>query len=338
MTAPAQSVGIIGVGEIARNVHIPVLRAMPEARIAWIADINATRTSAVAMANGLNTVNLVGRQSEVPSCDAVLLAVPLPPRAQYFDLLGRAGIAVFAEKPLANTAEAHGRLLSKFDPWRLSVGYQRRQYATTRLMRRLVTEQPFGPLTSIRIAEGGRVMRAGDGGLYQDESVAAGGGITKNLGCHSLDVAFWITGARHFAVLDRQIEWDSETDRRASARITLSEVNGKVGHHCELDWTVSWLDRQPNAIQLEFEYARLLCPVQPSASVKILSRTGNRLYCIDPRDTGGASTPYQACYLEWRAVLRGVASRTENEMSGRSSLLVAKLMDELLSEVMTKCE
>ncbi|MCI0467150.1 MAG: Gfo/Idh/MocA family oxidoreductase [Beijerinckiaceae bacterium] len=337
MTAPPLSVGIIGVGEAGRNVHIPVLRAMPEARIAWIGDINAARLNAAATANGLRAVHLNGQRSELLPCDAVLLAVPIPPRAHYFDLLERAGMAVFAEKPLANTAQEHRRLLSKFDPWRLSVGYQRRQYATTRLLRRLIAERPFGVLTSMCITEGGRATRTGEGGPYQDQSVAEGGGITKNLGCHSLDLAFWITGARRFTMLDRHIDWDGETDRRASAQIVLLEINGNASHDCKLDWTVSSLDRQPNMIELQFEHARLHCPVQPGGSIDVLSRCGNRLYCIDAQDTGGATTINQACYLEWRAVLNGVASRSENEMSASSSMLVAELMDELLSEIMVPC-
>lgn len=338
MKAASLSVGIIGVGNIACNVHIPVLRAMSGVRIAWIADVNAARLHAVASANGLRANDFACRQSDLPACDIVLLAVPLPPRARYFDLLERGGFAVFAEKPLANTAKEHRGLLSKFDPWRLSVGYQFRQYATTRLVRRLAAERTFGLLTSIRIAHGGRAMRAGDAGAYQDESVANGGGITKNLGCHDFDLAFWITGARRFAVLDRQIEWDGETDRRASARISLSDINGKAARECELDWTVSWLDMQPNTIELEFEHARLRYPWQPAASIDVLSPSGNHLYCIDARQNGGAVTYNQACYLEWCAVLAGVASRTENEMSGRSSVLVAELMDELLLEEMAQCD
>lgn len=324
------SIGIVGAGKISVDFHIPVLRAMDQAQIAWVADVNAERVEAVARTHGLKAVRTNGIKPDLPKCDVVLLATPLPPRAHYFAALEHGDVAVFAEKPLANNAEEHRSVVSAFEPWRLSVGYQRRQHALSRLLRRLAVEQPLGALKSIRIAEGSRVTRAGDFYLYQDESVDKGGGITKNLGCHSLDLALWIAGTKSFAVLDRRIEWDGGTDRRASARISLLALHGKTGHDCDLDWTVSWLDRQPNTIELEFEHGRVRGPLQPGACLDFLSRTGDYLGRLDAQETGGACTNNQAYCLEWRAVLNGTATRTENEMSGRSAIPTAELIDELL--------
>lgn len=330
MTTLCLSVGIVGAGKIAVDSHVPVLRAMSEVRIAWIADRDAGRANAVAKANRLLAVAIDSDRLELPACDVVMLAIPLPPREQYFALLQQGETAIFAEKPLANTAEGHRRLLSEFELWRLSVGYQRRQYATSRFLKRAIKKQLFGALRKIRISEGGRTTRSYDGGPYQDEGVANGGGITKNLGCHTLDLAFWLTGARRFSVIERRIEWDGSTDRRASARISLGEVDGSPGYECAVDWTVSWLDNQSNTIELEFEHALLRCSVQAGTSIDLLSRSGDSICRIDARETGGASTISQACYLDWRAVLTGAATRTENEISGRSALAAAELIDELL--------
>src|SRR5207244_594476 len=105
-------------------------------------------------------------------------------------------------------AREHRRLMTSFDTWQLAVGYQRRFYATSCLMRKIVQSGALGTLRQVCIAEGGRATRTGSGGAYQDEPVARGGGIVKNLGCHSLDLAFWLTGAEGFLLTDRHVEWD----------------------------------------------------------------------------------------------------------------------------------
>ena len=198
-------------------------------------------------------------------------------------------------------------------------------------LRDMVAAKPFGDLLEIRIFEGGRTTRQGDYGRYQDESVAAGGGIIKDLGCHSLDLAFWTTGALGFQVLSRRVEWDGDTDRRASARVRLQGLNGISGADCDLVWTLSWLDHQPNTMEFQFEHATLRSPVSPADRLDLISREGKQLAMIDARASGGARTFAQAFYLEWDTVLKGVKARSETAMSAATSTQAAELMDELLS-------
>ena len=315
-------IGIIGLGQIASQVHIPVLRATEGARIAWVADTNMARTLEVAGAHKLAPRFIDGPNWRPPPCDIVLLAIPLPPRPRYFAALAAGETAIFAEKPLANTAAEHRELMQRFAPWRLGVGYQRRQHATSRHLRHAIALGLFGHPEAMRIREGGRTTRAGDMGPYQDESVANGGGIVKNLGCHSLDLALWLTGAATPEITSRRIEWDGDTDRRASARIMLGDV--------PLDWTVSWLDEQPNTLEIDFGRLTLSIPTQPSRTVSIRAPDGGAAGEIDCGATGGAFTAAQAFHLQWKAMIAGVEARRESEVSANTSLATAVLMDQLL--------
>ena len=56
MTSQA-SVGIIGAGVIVQTVHLPVLLAVPNIRIAWIADVREGLAHEVAKAFGVPYAN-----------------------------------------------------------------------------------------------------------------------------------------------------------------------------------------------------------------------------------------------------------------------------------------
>jgi predicted dehydrogenase len=222
-------------------------------------------------------------------------------------------------------------MLVRFASWRLSVGYQRRTFATSRFLRKACAEHLFGPVRAIRIAEGARTTRAGDYGGFQDASAAQGGGLTRNLGCHSLDLALWIVGATSYSILDRRIAWDGDTDRRASARIQLTGVSGGADVECPFDWTVSWLDHQSNTVELEFDGCKLTAPIAPGPKIALRARDSSQLGTIDVTPTGGATSPDQAFYFEWRDILDGARARAISSLSAESCLLTANLMDDLLA-------
>lgn len=329
MTRPV-SVGIVGAGTIATTMHIPVLRATPGVTIAWVADSNEARARALAKSNKIAAA-FGGDPSRLPACDAWLLAIPIPGRAAYFERAAATGIAVIAEKPLANDAVTHARLTGQFAPWQLAVGYQRRFYATSLMMRELIDTGVFGRLLRVRVSEGGRTTRAGDSGQYQDASVADGGGIIKNLGCHSLDLALWLTRATGAALVERNVEWDGDTDRAATAMVRLTGLPGKSGAACDLDWGVSWLGPQRNSVELQFEAVTVSAPVSPAATLELSTHDGRKLGTLGPGATGGAATSLQAFYLEWQDVLAAVREKRLAELSAQSCLATARLMDELLT-------
>jgi predicted dehydrogenase len=248
-----------------------------------------------------------------------------------FDALLPGESAIMAEKPLTTCATEHRSLVERFAPWRIAVGYQRRQYATNRLLRNIVSSRVFGELLGVSVAEGGRTTRSGGAGGYQDLSIEEGGGITRNLGCHSLDATLWITQAVGASIVNRQIEWDGRTDRKASAAIRLQGVLGTIGHDVELDWRVSWLDQQSNQVSYRFENATIVGPLTPGETLRVFDPKGVEIGPLAATGTGGALTVGQACYLEWRDLVSAFHSRTKPPTSARATLLTAEVMDALLT-------
>lgn len=328
VSTPPISVGIIGAGAIAATMHLPVLLAMPVCRIAWILDVAKGRARTLADNHGLSVPTPQGI-ADAPPCDVALMALPTPPRGPYFEAFLPTMTAIFTEKPLASDAAQHARLAEAFEPWRLSVGYQRRKFASYRLVRQIIETGALGRLVSVRIGEGGRIARTGGGGVYMDLPIDQGGGIVLNLGCHSLDAALWIVGAHEFELIDRSVEWDGRTDRKATARIGLKRA-ADAASAVELDWTVSWLDPQTNTMEFRFADAALTCPITPSATITLSDRTGQKIADLCTADAGGAQTVGQSVYLEWRDVFDAACHKREASASGRGTLLTARLMDALI--------
>ncbi len=93
-----------------------------------------------------------------------------------------------------------------------------------------------------------------------------------------------------------EIVFDGPVDRKLAARIELRSTQGST---IDFDYCVSWLDRQANMLQLNFEHATLWSRLSPAATV-FLGDPARPDRCISMSAAGGASTYNQAFYLEWR--------------------------------------
>jgi predicted dehydrogenase len=94
--------GVIGCGQIARAIHLPVLRRIPEARVVALAEpVDASRAAAEAMAPGAAAYSDYRELLNAGGLDAVVICAPphlhAPSAIAAFD----AGLHVYLEKPLA---------------------------------------------------------------------------------------------------------------------------------------------------------------------------------------------------------------------------------------------
>lgn len=315
------SVGIVGAGRITSTIHVPVLRNLPGARIAWVADRDQDRARQLA--------GQVGAEA-VPSFDArpadlLLLAIPVPGREAVLRHHAAIGTAVLVEKPFANNLAEHEMLQSLFAPDKLGVGYQRRFYATARFVAEARASGWFGKLRRIVHREGGRPTRAGVSD-YQDAPAAQGGGITKNLACHGIDLALHLSGAVTARVESKRVEWDGETDRRVAGTVAMEGPDGTV----ELDIVVTNLEGSDNLVTYEFDNATLVTAIQPQPTLRLSGSTGPFTIGLD--HSGFARTSYQAFYLEWAEFAAGVREGRPSQIAAATSLLTTRVIDDLLKE------
>lgn len=324
------SIGIIGAGEITRKLHLPVLLSMPEVEVAWLWDRRESQAEMVGRAHRVKWLSPATSQS-IPECDVALLAIPIEARAEYLDVFAQRRTAVLCEKPFAASRIQHQQLIGAFPGHRLAAGYQRRFHQSTLLLRRILAEGWFGALQRIRLAEGDRSRGSGvDHSFLDDGQGGATRGVLFDLGTHGLDLILHITSATGFRITSSEVIFDGRIDRRVRARASLLGVQAAGAQGVDLDFCVSWLDRQSNLLELHFERATVWCNLSPGAEV-FIGDPARPAQCVRLSGGTGATTPNQAFYLEWREFLRGVREQEPSTLSARTSLLTTELMEELLA-------
>jgi predicted dehydrogenase len=325
----ALEIGVIGAGDIARKVHVPVLRSLPEVHLAWIYDASEARARSVARANGLRAVAPC-MPHELPGCDVALIAIPVGVRDAYYEVFAERGTAVLSEKPIAVSLAAHRALTECFSPSRLGCGFMRRFYSSTQLLRSLVRTQPFGPLIRISVSEGNRSTASRmDRPYFDDPGQSAHGGILSELGCHSIDLALHVTGARIYEIESCEFVFDGSVDRKITARIRLGDSEFLTARGAVLDYEVSWLDRQTNRIVLEFEHCTAWCGTGPEASVRMGDPSRPEAAIVLSGALPLGQTANQAFALQWRSFLSGVTRGVESEISAQSAILGTELIEAL---------
>lgn len=323
------SIGVIGAGAISRSVHLPVLTAMPEASVAWVADSSDERANAVAAAFGVAHVPIADLSDVMDQCDAVLLAIPVGARSAYLERLAQRGVAVLVEKPFARTLDEFDRNLALFPSNRIACGFMRRTYSSTQQMRTILNEGWFGRPTKVRIAEGGRTTRTGVDQSYFDDPAASGGGILLELGCHALDQVLHLLAVEDHEIVSQRMLLDGHTDRKAEAEVLLYPRPGRGGSPVALSYVFSWLDEQENCVEFEFPTARVRFGTRPDASVVICGRdTATRGLQLQLAGRG-ATTTNQAFYMEWQWLLEGLATGVPSLVAAGTCRPVTALVEDL---------
>lgn len=122
-------VGLIGLGEVAQLMHLPLLADDPRFEIAAITDVSPSLTAAIAARYGVGTVHPSAEALiDDPALDAVFILTPDHLHAPLLEKSIRAQKHVFIEKPAALTA-AELRPLIDLDRQNqkvVFVGYMRR--------------------------------------------------------------------------------------------------------------------------------------------------------------------------------------------------------------------
>jgi predicted dehydrogenase len=324
------SIGVVGAGEISRKSHLPVLANISDVEIAWIYDRRPASAQTLAQAYGLRGLHSLS-PAELPPCDVALLAIPVDARGEYLNHLCATGAAAFCEKPFAMSSAEHNRLIGRFAPHALGAGYMRRFFHSTQLLRKVVADGILGPLLKIDINEGNRSKGSGvDSSFLDDPTPGASRGVLTDLGSHSIDLALYVAAASAFEVQSCTKVMDGVIDRKITATVRLyGEFNESVP--VELNYGVSWLDRQDNRIQLTFQRTKVWSGLGPAAEVFVGNPESPQAAIRIAPQAPGATTYNQAFYLEWMDFLTGVRTRQESITSARSALLTTALVETLLA-------
>ena len=186
------NVGVVGVGEMGRRHAENLRRAVPEARLAAVADIDLARARVLAAELGIdsaysNAAELVSH----PGLEAVVIASPPKHHLSAIVAAARAGKHVFCEKPLALCLDEADAALAAVDRAGviLQIGHMRRYDPPYVAARARIEAGEIGEIVVFKSI--GRDRETSPAGACQLE---ANGTLFHDSTAHDFDLARWLTG------------------------------------------------------------------------------------------------------------------------------------------------
>ena len=180
-------IGVIGVGNIARNYHLPPVHALPNAELVAVADLDESlRSRAQKQFGFLDAYTDYRRILDRDDIHAVMLLTRVNTRTEIIPAALEAGKHVFTQKPFALTNEDAEFLAQVADRTgnRLVCSFMHRYFPHTQGARQILKEGKIGRLEMVR--------HRNCIGSHYDNAVRLWGGVL-DIGTHGIDVIRYLT-------------------------------------------------------------------------------------------------------------------------------------------------
>jgi predicted dehydrogenase/threonine dehydrogenase-like Zn-dependent dehydrogenase len=222
------AVGVLGAGNFARLVLLPVLRACDRLRLSTLC--TAGGLSAVTSGRKLGFERATTDEEalfEDPEIDAVVSITRHDLHARHVLRAIQAGKAVFVEKPLCLTEEELFEIEAALGDAGetaplLMVGFNRRFSAAAAEVRRFFADADAPLTVSIRFNAG---PLPADHWLHNDDE---GGGRIVGEACHAIDLATFLVGSLPVRVFAESVGGRGSTAADDECFITLRHANGSI--------------------------------------------------------------------------------------------------------------
>ncbi|WP_176791370.1 Gfo/Idh/MocA family protein [Thalassobacillus cyri] len=189
---PKLRMGIIGVGGIATQRHIPAYQSLSDqVEVTAIQDVNGKRAKQVA------------EQFDIPHVfedygmlfehvDAVTICTPNKFHAEMSIAALEAGVHVICEKPMAMSTEEGKAMVkaAKKNDRLLSIAYHYRYTPEAQLAKTLITNGEIGDPLVTRV-QALRRRKVPGWGVFTNKELQGGGSLI-DFGCHLLDLSLWL--------------------------------------------------------------------------------------------------------------------------------------------------
>ncbi len=180
-------IGVIGVGNIARNYHLPPVHALPNAELVAVADLDESLRSKAQKQFGFRDAYTDYRRIlDRDDIHAIMLLTRVNTRTEIIPAALEAGKHVFTQKPFALTnkdAEFLAQAANRTGN-RLVCSFMHRYFPHTQGARQILKEGKIGRLEMVR--------HRNCIGSHYDNAVRLWGGVL-DIGTHGIDVIRYLT-------------------------------------------------------------------------------------------------------------------------------------------------
>lgn len=185
-------VGVIGLGNIAQVVHLPILSKMDTVELVAVCDIEQAKAKLVGERYKVKHVfqhyeDLLA----LPHLDAVVIATPTNTHKAITIAAARAGKHCLVEKPLARTAKEAKEILDAISQTKVKVmvGMNQRFRPDAMVMKSFIQN---GEIGEVFFVKAGWLKKNPVDRQWKVQKNVSGGGVILDLGIMVLDLALWI--------------------------------------------------------------------------------------------------------------------------------------------------
>jgi predicted dehydrogenase len=242
-TRPPVRIAVLGAGNIAQVVHLPILSRMRGVQVAAVADRDAHTARTIAQRFEIPTVGTSFEEVLTDDIDAVVVCTPSNRHEDQVRAALQAGKYVLCEKPLALTAKGVESLLKeKGAEERLMVAMNQRFRPDAIALRQFVAGGELGNVYYLRTGWLNRYRPRGR--TWRDRKATAGGGAFMDLGLQMLDLALWTLGFPEPERVTAHMYAGPESEVEDSAAVVV-RLEGDRAINLECTWNLlAQRDRQ----------------------------------------------------------------------------------------------
>ena len=301
------NIGIIGLGNVSLNVHLPILLSRDDVKIAWIVDKEKKFQSLLKKKKIDFYSNIHDAiYSKIP--EIVLISAPYGERREIFNAIKGKVKGIYCEKPLALSTNEHLSYTNGLDEFSFTIGYQRRSLGNVQTVKSIIESNIFGNLQKIEIEFGSINFNFGG---YRSQKLLSGGGIFLEAGSHWLDTALYVANAQEISEFEANIEYEDDLDINSSGKF---KIKNSANNTILFNFKFSCIENTKNNIKFIFPNNYLYLNLfEDNSEIIIKSTTDLQKFFIYnflgnnyPNDSLSQSTVY------WNEFLKSFKEKKKN--------------------------
>lgn len=300
--------GVVGAGAAAQVVHLPILKRLPDVKLAALVDEDHEKARAIADRFG---VPFAGRRvtelERVEGVDAVVVCTPNDAHEENVTAALELGKHVLCERPMSTGSESAARMIAAAEraDRQLMVAMNQRFRYDVRAIKQFVASGELGEVFFVRSAWLNRRHRRPKRGWRREPS-RSGGGALMDLGVQAIDVALWLLD---FPRVERVVARFHGPDAVEDSAVALLAIEGGATAEVEASWE---LPEERDRHSLRLLATRGSAAISP---FRVLKEMGTGLTDVTPPLDTSLGNPYTASYRqEWAEFLRMVRGEKPREL------------------------
>ncbi len=313
-------IGIIGLGNVAWNVHLPILLSRKDIKICWICDEKIDKKKIIKKKN-IPYFNDINSAIRLNNCDIALITVPYYERKKVFDKIKDKVKGIFFEKPFALNLDEHNYFSNNFHNYALTIGFQRRHMGIVKTIKNIIESNVFGPLLEIDINFGDIHYKFDS---FRSNKDKAGGGIFFETGSHWIDTVLFTSKA--IDIKDFKVEKINE-DHLDIESSGFFRIFNKNNSEIECRFNITSLKNTSNKITYKFKNCSIDLFLFDDNSNLIVNNESSYNFIIKSNEfLNFPNTSLSVGTSYWNEFINSFKNKKESEISINNFILTSKIM------------